>query len=170
MDHIDPPAIVQQVQDIQQTRRIIDRIIALQDTIDHSAYDQGIYLSKLQSSGRWKDFGSVSWKQFVPEIIGISYETARRRIRASQWHTEFGIPLADLYNIDYMRMNDLLDVPQDAEQAREIVAKLADGASVSDILIHYGFAGEGGAQGGDIPPSVHIYACKHCGQDNEVQI
>lgn len=160
---VEPPAIIKNVSDVVSFRRMINTVVELNTQIHTNAIIQGIHIADLKVKKVHEALGCDSWKSFVVQYLGMSYETSNRRVRAGEWNTVFGIPLEDLYKIDYGRLSRLRKLPEDDTQAREIVDKLHDGASDTDIWEDYGHALA------DPPLPVRVFVCKHCHKENEIE-
>ena len=197
MNIIDPPSIMVDVNTIGTITATVERIRALGRTIDTSAVQQGVYIADLKEKEAWATLKCDSWAAFCTEYLKMSSRTAHRRIRASQWHTVYGIALDALYFFDYTVLDQLYDVPTDINpveigdvyhemvkyvgadakalthlwmdreqkrRAQEIVDRMLDGASVSDILTLFGIVEEKPVAE---PAQVIFLRCPHCDKEFE---
>lgn len=163
---IDNTEMVQELLSVVRARKILESVrLWGMDSARCEIY-QGIYLQELQ--GAYKELEPDStWKQFVVGNCDISYETARRRIRASEWHTVFGADIEELKGIDALKLSVLRDVATD-ENWREILDDLVAGVSYGDLLVRW----KGVPEKDEEPPVaryVHV-RCPKCAEEFDAEV
>jgi hypothetical protein len=122
-----------------QQNAIIDsitQVIDLEKTIDSSAIVQGAYIASLRDCDAHIQYGQT-WKQFCIDHLNVDYRTAHRRVRAYQWHSVLCIDQERLGDIPYTILDELYDIPDDVDEAEEIIQGLLGGNTVSDIYEIY---------------------------------
>ena len=72
---------------------------------NRSEYYQGLLFATLSEG--WKEFDPEcpSVKSFVAQYMSVAYSTWRRRIRASEWLSVFGLSIEEVLLVDPQRAN-----------------------------------------------------------------
>jgi len=126
--------MIQESMDVIKARKSQEAVLAWGRDSSKCEIHQGVYLEDLQARYPMLEPDST-WKEFVVGNCYMSYRTARRRIRAAEWHTVFGIDMDVLENIDAARLEQYRDLAT-FENAQQIVSDLlpaeCGGAGLSD--------------------------------------
>lgn len=95
---------------------------------------QGLQLEALQVEYLLLEPDST-WKEFIAGNLNMSHRTVRRRIRAAEWNSIYGVDIDTLRNIDASRLDAYRDLVT-SENVQELVTDLlppnAHGAGLSD--------------------------------------
>ena len=125
---------VQESIEVMKARKSQEAVLAWGRDSSKCEIRQGIYLEDLQARYPLLEPDST-WKEFVVGNLNMSYRTARRRIRAAEWHTVYGINIDLLENVDASRLEQYRDMVQ-MENVHEMVSDLlppdSGGAGLSD--------------------------------------
>ena len=128
---------VQESIDILKARKRQEAVLELGRDSSNCEILQGLQLEALQVEYLLLEPDST-WREYVAGNCNMSYRTARRRIRAAEWHSVFGIGIDVLRQIDATRLEQFRDLVNE-ENVNELVADLlppeAHGAGLSDADI-----------------------------------
>jgi len=126
--------MIQESMEVIKARKSQEAVLAWGRDSSKCEIHQGVYLEDLQARYPMLEPDST-WKGFVVGNCNMSYRTARRRIRAAEWHTLFGIDIDVLLNVDASRLEQYRDLAT-FENAQQMVSDLlpaeCGGAGLSD--------------------------------------
>ena len=165
---------VQESIEIIKARKTQEAVIAWGHDASNCEIHQGIYLESLQATYSLLEPDST-WKEYVVGNCNMSYRTARRRIRAAEWHTLFGAEIETLLNVDASRLEQYRDLATD-ETYREILMDLlppeCGGAGLSDADMIAKWKGDTVALQEPAHPIAKIVRvhCPTCDTDIEAEV
>lgn len=123
---------VQEHPEIIEARKSLKSVLAYGRDSSRCEVYQGVYLEDLQARYHTIE-PDATWKEFVVGYCNMSYRTARRRIKAAEWHTILQIDLDKLSQVDVSRLEQYRDMANE-ENAQEMYHDLLplDDGGLSD--------------------------------------
>jgi hypothetical protein len=125
---------VQESMDVVLARQTQNAVLAWGNDASNCEVHQGIYLQDLQLKYKLLEPEST-WKEYVAGNCNMSYRTARRRIKAAEWHTVLNISLEVLRHIDPARLEAYRELVTDqnvADVVQDLLPPDKGGAGLSD--------------------------------------
>lgn len=125
---------VQEQIEVLKARKRQEAVLELGRDSSNCEVLQGLQLEALQVEYLLLEPDST-WKEFIAGNLNMSHRTVRRRIRAAEWNSIYGVDINTLRNIDASRLDAYRDLVTN-ETVDELVTDLlppdAHGAGLSD--------------------------------------